>query len=347
MDNEPSVPVGLIGFGLAGGVLHAPVIDAVDGLHVAAVATSRAESVRTRFPDARVVAEAGAVFGDPGVALVVIATPNQTHAPLARAGLEAGKHVVVDKPFALDAAEAEMLVELARERERMLSVFHNRRWDGDFLTVRRLLRSGALGRVRLAQFCWDRFRPAVKQGWREEAGPGSGVFADLGPHLIDQAACLFGWPEAVSADILTQRGEACTDDYFDVTLHYGTTRVLLSAGTLVAAARPRFALHGDRASFVKYGLDPQEGVLRAGGRPTDPGFGEEAPAAYGALTGGDGVARPVATDRGDWRRFYLGVRDAVRAGAAPPVDPRDAVRALRLMARARESAREGCVLPFT
>ncbi|WP_419816664.1 oxidoreductase [Glacieibacterium sp.] len=338
---DRTIGVGLVGYGLAGASFHAPLIGAVAGLRLAAVVTSRQDEVAAGWPEARAVEEAGALFADPEIELVVIATPNLTHAPLARAALEAGKHVVIDKPFATDAAEGETLIALAAERGRMLSVFHNRRWDGDYLTVHRLLAEKRLGEISLFEAQWDKFRPAIKTGWREVSAPGSGLLADLGPHLIDQVLQLFGRPDALSADVLTQRAAAETDDYFEVTLHYGTMRAIVSASTLMIVPRPRFRLAGSAGLFEKYGLDPQETWMRAGQRPQDAGFGEDAPGTYGVLTDPKGVATTVPTEPGDYRCFYEGVAAAILHGTPPPVDPADACTGLRLIELARVSAATG------
>lgn len=326
------VRVGLIGFGLAGASFHAPLIACVEGMELAAIATSRPTD---RFPGAARHADPMALIDDDGLDLIVIATPNDSHAPLAQAALAAGRHVVVDKPLATDDADAVALVQLARGAGRLLSVFHNRRWDSDFLTVERLLREDELGEVQLAELRWDRFRPAIKPGWREEGGPGSGLLNDLGPHMIDQAIRLFGMPDAVAGDVTTQRDGAGVDDYFEVVLRYGARRVTIGSASLVAAPRPRFALHGTKGSFVKYGIDPQEAVLRAGGMPTDSGYGIEPDHQWGVLTDAEGAARPVRSEAGDWRGFYRAMRDAIRGEGEVPVDPVDAVRGLRIIEAAR------------
>lgn len=336
------IKVGVIGFGLAGKSFHAPLIDAVERLKLAAIVTSRVDEVADAFPGVAVVPTAEALIADPSIDLIVIATPNELHAPLARAGLEVGKHVVIDKPFAVDPADGVALIELAAARGLVLSVFHNRRWDADFLTVLDVLGGGALGEVMLAELRWDRFRPAIKPGWREATvEQGGGMLADLGPHLIDQALQLFGTPEAITADIAAQRADVVVDDYFELTLHYGERRVILSASTLIVAPRPRFALHGSKGSFVKFGLDPQEAMLRAGATANDAGYGEEAPEAFGTLTVAEGQPELVPSVRGDWRRYYEGVADAILDGAPPPVDPADALTGLNLIALARRSAAEG------
>lgn len=340
-----TIQVGLIGFGLAGSSFHAPLIAAEPRMHLRAVSSSRPEGVRAALPGVRTPIGPSALLADPDIDLVVVATPNHLHAPIAREALKAGKHVVVDKPFVVDLADGEALIELAHARGRVLSVFHNRRWDGDFLTVEKLVEGGTLGDIMLAEFHWDRFRPEIKPGWREEPRDGAGLLADLGPHLVDQALRLFGRPDAVMGDVAAQRARAAVDDWFDLTLLYGRARVRLSASTLIADARPRFALHGTRGSFVKHGIDPQEAALRAGGSVSAPGFGEDPDDLRGRLTMGDGSPERVPTERGDWRRFYTSMADAIESGAPPPVDPAKALAALRLLQLARRSAAEGRVLP--
>ena len=322
-----TIRVGLLGRGMAGTVFHAPLIRAVPELSLAATAGS---------------GDAAALLADSSIDLVVIATPNASHFPLARAALEAGKHVVVDKPFAVTAGEADALIALAAARGRMLTVFHNRRWDGDFLTVKALVESKRLGEIRLFEAHWDRHRAAPKPGWREQAGEGAGLLFDLGPHLIDQALLLFGRPDALSADIAVQRDGAPVDDYWSLTLHYGARRVTLSAAMLVAAPRPRFALHGTSGSFVKYGLDTQEAALKAGRGPGDTGFGQSSE--DGLLTTPDGVTIQIPTERGRYAAFYRAVAAAIAGGAPPPVDPADAREGLELIALARRSAAEGRTL---
>src|SRR5688500_1587533 len=283
-----TIKVGLVGYGLAGAVFHAPLIGACDALELAAVVTSR------ETPNAVRTLEKLLGLSE----LVVIASPNRTRFPLAKQALEAGKHVVIDKPMTVMAGEAEELIALAAERRRVLTVFHNRRWDGDYLTVRKIL--PRLGEVTLFEAYWDRFRPAIKLGWREIPDEGAGLLSDLGPHLIDQALQLFGMPEAVSADIEMQRAGAAVDDYFELTLHYGARRVKLGASTMVADPRPRFALHGSAGSFVKHGLDTQEEALKAGVDPLSAGFGIDE--RHGELTLPDGSGETVPTEPGNLPR---------------------------------------------
>lgn len=317
----------VIGRGLGGSVFHASLIRAVPALELVGMAGA---------------ADAGEAAVADRADLIVVSTPNRTHFPLARAALEAGKHVVVDKPFAVTLAEADALIALAAERRRMLTVFHNRRWDGDFLTVKRLLGDGRLGEPSLFEAHWDRFRPALREGWKAEPSQGAGLLLDLGPHLVDQALQLFGLPEAVGADVASQRLGGRVDDYFDLTLRYGRMRARLSAASLVVEARPRFAVHGTGGSYVRHGTDPQEAQLKAGADPREIGRDER----EGVLTRADGVKQPVATERGRYLSFYEGVAAAILGAAPGPVDPADARDGLRLIEAARESAREGRLVPL-
>ncbi len=317
-----TIRTALLGRGMAGTVFHAPLIRALPAFQLAAIAGS---------------ADAEAAISAPSIDLIVIATPNLTHFPLARAALEAGKHVVVDKPFVLTLAEADALIALAQAKGRILTVFHNRRWDGDFLTVRSLVQSGRLGRIALFEAHWDRFRPLPKGGWREAPEEGSGLLWDLGPHLVDQALLLFGTPDSASGDVEIQREGARADDYFDLRMRYGAMRAVLSASSLTASPRPRFAVHGTLGSFVKRGLDPQEAALRQGASPLEPGFGEEEVGWHGLLDDGREL-EAVATQPGRYLAFYEALAAAIRGEGPPPVDPADAREGLKIIARARAGA---------
>jgi scyllo-inositol 2-dehydrogenase (NADP+) len=325
------IRVGLAGYGLAGAKFHAPLIRACEGMELTAVLTSR--DVPERVGTLEELLERSD--------LVVVATPNTTHFEIASAALNAGKDVVVDKPFTVTLGEADALIALARARERLLTPFHNRRWDSDFLTVQKVLPQ--LGQVMLFEAHWDRFRPEIKQGWREVPQPGGGVLSDLGPHLIDQALLLFGMPEAMSADIATQREGAEVDDYFDLTLDYGERRVRLACSTLISEPRPRFAVHGTQGSFVKYGLDPQEAQLKAGMDPRDLGFGLDP--VNGTIRFGDGARGEVPSEGGNYLAFYERVGNGIAGNVPPPVDPADARAGLVLIDLARRAAELGRRLP--
>jgi len=334
------IRTGLIGYGTAGAVFHAPLIAAASGLRLAAVASRRMNEIARDFPEAKAYENPQSLIDDPDIELVVVATPNETHAALARAALEAGKHVVVDKPFTLDAGEAEALISLADAVGRKLSVFHNRRWDSDFLTVRRLVDDGRLGEIAYYEAHFDRFRPEIKQGWRETKAPGAGLLYDLGAHLIDQALVLFGLPQAVTADVTRQRAAARADDYFHVVLDYGRRRAVLHASVLVRDPGPRYLMHGDGGSFVKYGIDAQEAALREGRRPGGEGWGEDDPALFGRFTDADGTVATIDSLPGRYTAFYDGVAAAIRDGAPLPVEAREARDVIRVIEAAQISARE-------
>jgi scyllo-inositol 2-dehydrogenase (NADP+) len=325
------IGVGLAGYGLAGAILHAPIIEALPDYRIAAVMTSRAEAADRRDRPV-VVPDVDALLAVEGVDLVVVVTPNDLHAAHAEAALKAGKHVLIDKPMAPDLAACDRLIDLAAAERRVFSVYHNRRWDGDFLALQRI----DMGTPALFEAHWDRFRPNTTAVWRNEPRPGAGLLWDLGPHMIDQAIRLFGWPDAMTADVAAQRAGAGADDYFALTLHYGAMRATLSASTLVAATRPRMALHGTRGSWWTEGLDPVEAALRAGRSPGDAGFLPDLPEipAFRARADGERIPDPIAA--GDPFAFYRLLAAAIRGEGSVPVDPVDARNVVALIAAAHE-----------
>ena len=338
--------VALVGYGLAGRVFHAPLIGATPGLRLHTVVSSDAGKVHADLADVRVVATPQAAFDDPAIDLVVIAAPNDTHAPLAIAALQAGKHVVVDKPFAIDLAQARSVAEAARMSDRLLTVFHNRRWDADFLALAALVDSGTLGEIAEVHSHFDRFRPDVPNRWRERAGPGAGLWLDLGPHLVDQTLQLFGMPDAVQADIAIQRAGAEVDDWFHVVLRYPRLRVVLHAGALVPGAGLRFAVHGTGGSWFKHGLDPQEAALREGTLPGGEGWGVDPSLGRLLRVHDDGTIIEDASPApaGDYHAFYAGVRDAIRGDAAPPVTLDEALDVMRVLQAGVDSAASGHIV---
>jgi len=340
-----TIQVGLVGFGIAGRYFQAPVIRAVPGLRLSAIVQRTGNSAAETYPDVRVVPTVEDLLAIDGIELVVVATPNTTHAPIARRCLEAGRHVVIDKPFAPTSSEAAPVIELARQAGRLLSVYHNRRWDGDFLTVERLLADGACGRPVMFESHFDRYRPGLRPGvWRERAEAGSGVLFDLGSHLVDQAVALFGLPEAVTADVRLERDGAVADDAFDVMLHYPRMRALLRGTMLACQPGPRFLLHGTEGTYVKHHVDPQEERLKGGETADAAGRGEEPPDRWGILTRcphGEVVREPVATEAGDYRRYYENIRDAIHGRATLAVTPQQALDVVRLLELAQESSRQG------
>ncbi|QAV24562.1 oxidoreductase [Proteus hauseri] len=326
--------VGIIGYGYASKTFHAPLITTTEGLHLSAISSSDENKVKQDFPDMTVYANSQALLDDPSLDLIVIPTPNDTHYSLASQALAKGKHVVVDKPFTLTLGEAEKLTQQATEARKLLSVFHNRRWDSGFLTVKKLLADKVLGDVTAYEAHFDRFRPTVRQRWREDAGIGGGLWYDLAPHLLDQAICLFGEPKAITADIAQLRPNAKNADYFHALLDYDNLKVVLHASMLVAAQTPIFAVHGTKGSYVKYGLDTQEDALKTGHLPTemynwgmDPNDGE--------LTtlgeSGELATTTIPTLAGHYSAYYDQIYRAITLGEENPVTPAQATAIMRLI----------------
>lgn len=337
--------LGVVGYGFASRTFHVPLILATPGVELRAIASSDADRVHADLPGMAVEAKPQTLFARSDIDLVVIATPNETHFPLAKAALAAGKHVVLDKPFTVTLSEARLLKTQAENAGRLLSVFHNRRWDSDFLTLRALLEAGELGRLVSLESHFDRFRPEVRDRWREQAQPGGGIWYDLGPHLLDQACELFGMPRAILLDLAVRRDGARVDDDFLALLDYDGLRVTLAASALVAAPTPRFAAHGTRGSYVKYGLDPQEDRLKAGEIPA-PGWGEDPQ--HGTLTRPEGegeaaalVSREHPTLAGDYLAYYVGIEAALAGLGSNPVSADAGLQVMTLLEAGLDSHRQG------
>lgn len=341
------IRVGLLGYGIAGRVFHAPLIASTPGMRLDAIVTADADrrrEARKDHPGARLLdsgARRWAAADD--LDLVVIAAPNRLHVPLALAAVEAGIPVVVDKPLAPTAAEGRAVVAAAERAGVALTVFQNRRWDGDFLTVRRLIDDGSLGRVLRFESRFERWNPDVGSGFRESGDPedAGGQLFDLGAHLVDQALQLFGPVTTVYAELDRRRaGTAVDDDAFVALAHASGTRSHLWMSVVAAQAGPRMRVLGDRAAYVKSGMDVQEAALRSGARPGQDGWGEETPDRWG-LVGADRALRAVRTERGRYEDFYAAVAAAVRDGSPMPVDPADSIQVLELIEAARLSAASG------
>ena len=340
---DTELRAGIAGFGLAGEVFHAPLIGVTPGLRVSAVVTGnaeRAERAGTRYPGVRVAASVDELWDE--IDLLVVAAPNRFHAELALAAIERDVPVVIDKPIATSLADAERIVGSGAR----VTVFQNRRWDGDFLTVRRMVESGAIGRVFRLESRFDRFRPEIKSEWREsgDAGEGAGQLFDLGPHLIDQAIQLFGPPVSVYAEIDRQRpGVEADDDVFIALEHADGVRSHLHMGKVAPLAGPRFRVSGLGGGLAIDGLDPQEGQLKEGLVPGDEGYGERDPA---RLTGLDGGSESAPVETGAYGEFYAGVEAWIRSGGPPPVDPADSILVMRVIEAARESDSDSRVVSF-
>lgn len=330
---ERTVGVALLGFGFAGATFHAPFIVTTPGLALRVVASSQRARVAAAYPDVRVVASPDEAIAQDDVDLVVIATPNDTHALLAEAALRAGRHVVVDKPFTVTLDEARMVVATAEAAGRLVSVFQNRRWDSDFLAVQHALDAGLIGDVVEFRSEIARWRPQVRDRWRERSGPGAGLWYDLGPHLVDQAVVLFGPPLSVQASLRTQRPGGQTDDWFHVMLDYPTRQVILSSSVLASDPAARFVVRGSTGSLVKRRVDQQERHLMAGSRPGGADWGEDSDP---LLLFRDGEAAvSISAPPGDYGQFYAAMRDAIRDGSPVPIAPAEALTVMAIIAAGR------------
>ncbi|MGE7825306.1 oxidoreductase [Paenibacillus sp. NPDC093718] len=346
-----AIQAGIIGYGLSGSVFHAPILRSVPDYEVHTVVSSDPDKVHKDLPDAAVVDSVDELLSNPDIDVVIITSPNATHYEYTRLAIEAGKHVVVEKPFTITSAEADQLIDLAKQKGVLLTVYHNRRWDNDFLTVRNLLETGALGKLSIYQAQFSRYRPEVQtERWREQGNPGSGILYDLGSHLLDQALFLFGLPETLWADLRTERKGSKTHDYFHLVLGYKTFRVILHSGSLVRQAGPKFELHGDKGSFLKYGTDPQEGQLKQGMHPGDAGWGEDQPDQYGELAtelSGLAVQGEIETLPGRYQAFYQGLAEAIQKDGPLPVQPEEARNVIRMIEYALQSHQKGRLIKIT
>lgn len=330
------INVGLIGYGFAGQVFHAPLIHALPSMNLYAVVERHEKRAVRDFPGLKMFGESNQLLNDQNVDLVVVATPNASHFDLARAALLAGKHVVVDKPFTLTSTQAQSLIELAQEQKRLLSVYQNRRWDGDFRTIQEVLKNGVCGDILEYEAHYDKLRNlANPEAWRESGEPGSGILYDLGSHLIDQALVLFGLPDTVTADLRVRREGARAIDDFEIIMAYPKLKVTLKSSMLKRESGPRFMLHGKNGSFVKFGFDPQEDALKSGQRPYSiPEWGVEDQAQWGRLnteTNGLHFMGFVETLPGCYQAFYENVFDAIVNGKELRVKPKEAWQTIKII----------------
>ncbi|WP_367849175.1 oxidoreductase [Rhodoferax sp. WC2427] len=350
------IRVAVIGYGLAGRVFHAPLIDGVPGLELACICSSKPEAVHADWPDVRVVPTPDAAFADPAIDLVVIATSNASHHALARAALLAGKHVVVDKPCTVTLAETEDLLAVAAQQNRLLTVYQNRRFDGDFFLLQQVLASGKLGRITHFESHFDRFRQVIPGRWREQDIPGSDLWMDLGAHLVDQALQLFGVPDDLLLDVARQREGTQTNDYFHAQLRYPSShpglRVVLHASSCVTSSGPRFAVHGTQGSFTKFGLDTQEDALKAGGRPQLESLGDwgadPLPGQWVLHTADGPQAHATPDVAGNYLQYYAGLRDYLQGKApAAPVTPRQVYQVMALLGKGAQSVHQAAFVTTT
>lgn len=334
------IKTAVIGFGLSAQTFHLPFLKVSDQYQIVAISTRQEAQAQAAYPGVAVFASATELLSAQiDLDLVVITAPNAVHFELAQAALSRNLHVVLEKPFVNTVAEGEALMALAAEKQKLLSVYHNRRWDGDFLTLQALIKRGDLGEIHSLESHFDRFRPVVQKRWREAPGPGAGVWYDLGAHLLDQALVLFGLPQALTARCLALRPGAQVTDYFHVQLHYPKTEVVLHACPFVAGQKMRFLLAGSQGSYLKYGLDPQEERLKQGVLPLDADWGREEPAAFGMLSTDQNTVYPTVA--GTYQSYYAQLASALLEGGANPVPAVDALQVIRLIALAEQSSLRG------
>lgn len=344
------IRVGLIGYGMAGRVFHAPTITSVPDLKLVKVVERNREQSKERYPWVEIVRTPENLFEDPDIDLVVVATPNDSHYDLAKRALLAGKHVVVEKPFANTSEEAAELVQISKQQNKVLSVYHNRRWDGDFMTIQKLLKEDFIGDVVDYAAHWDRYHNQVNTiRWRESGGIGTGILYDLGSHLIDQALVLFGVPEWVSGDARILREGAKSVDFFEVSLGYEKQKVTVQGSMLVREESPRYIIHGRKGSYVKYGIDPQEDALKAGGTPKDAGWGKESPELWGKLNtemNGLHVEGKLETLAGAYQGYYQNIYDAIVGAKQLVVQPEQVVHTIKIIEMAMQSSEQKKILAY-
>lgn len=345
----PTIKTALLSYGMSGTVFHGPLLKVHPGFEVVRV-WERSKNLSEDLFDKKVISRTlDSILEDKKVELVVVNTPDATHFDFAGRALHAGKHVVVEKPFVVRYSEGEELIALAQKKGLVLSVFQNRRWDGDFLTVKSVIDSGMLGRLVEFESHFDRYRNFIKPNtWKEQAEAGTGIVQNLGSHLIDQALCLFGPPGSVYADIRTMRTGGDIDDYFDIDLYYSEVKVKLKSSYLVREPGPQFIVHGTEGSFLKWGLDPQEDALKEGRLPDEPGWGTEPASLWGKLNTtlhGLHTVGNIETVPGNYLAYYTGLYDTIRKGSPLNVRPEDSLLGIRIIRAALKSAEEGRRVP--
>ena len=346
------INVGLLGYGMAGQVFHAPIINCISGFKIKSIRTTNpywSKKAIDRYPKVEIVTKSDIIIEDPKIDLVIIVTPNEFHYLLARKALLAGKHVVVDKPFTVTSAEASNLIQLAKSKNLLLSVYHNRRFVSDFFAAKKIINSNRLGRIVEVIMNFDRFRSSFNGNWREDLVPGSGILYDLGSHLIDQSIVFFGLPEFITADLRKQRGGKAID-YFDLRLDYPSLKVNLKSSMLVKIPGPIFKLNGINGTFEKFGLDIQEEDLTAGLTPNDKkNWGQEPIEHSGKLSllvDGRDITETIISPPGNFTKYYQNIYDALINNKPLLVDPKDAMNTIKIIEIAIESANKKCTLPM-
>ena len=344
---KQKIRTGILSFGMSGKVFHAPLLHVNPGYTITKIMQRSANDATETYPYVQIVRSVEDIILDPDIDLVLVNTPDHTHYEYTRAALEAGKHVVVEKPFILEISEGTELIELAEKKGKILTVFQSRRWEGDFLTVKDIISQGLVGRLVEYEAHFDRFRNFIRDSWKEKPENKTGTLYNLGSHLIDQALVIFGFPDAVYADIRKQRTGSLVDDLFDLSLFYPGVKVTLKSSYLIREPGPRFMLHGTEGSYIKHGADPQEEALNKGHFPDEPGWGKEPEENWGllntTLNGMHYIGR-IETLPGCYQEFYYKLYDTLVNGAALPVNPADSLAGIRIIRAAYESCEKGCVV---
>jgi len=341
------IKTGIASYGLSGRVFHAPFIHANEAFELTAICERSKNEASKTYPYVKIVSSFDELISDASLELIIVNTPDVTHYDYCKAALEAGKHVIVEKPFVFTVAEGEELIQLAAEKGRMLTVFQNRRWDGDFMTVRKVLNENKLGRIVEFRAGFQRFRTQIADTWKERNDRFVGIVYNLGPHLVDQAICLFGKPTGVFAQIKKQRDGSQIDDFFHIILKYPELQVTLTAGMLMKEPIASFVLHGTTGSFIKPGIDPQEDQLKGGMLPTDEVYGFDTPEMYGTLVldeNGETIRETIETIRGDYRLYFDAVANSIRQQQAPPISPAENLLVIRILEAAYQSNDENRVV---
>lgn len=347
---KDTITTGIIGFGLSGRVFHAPFLHTHPGFRIKKIVERNSSISKTIYPYIEKVDDYHQLLEDKEIDLIVIATPNIFHFRMVKDSLEAGKHVIVEKPFVPTTIEARELIRISKLTGKHLFVYHNRRWDGDFKTLQMIVKEGLVGSIKEFEAHFDRFTPIrTRAAWRDDAHPASGVLYDLGPHLIDQALVLFGKPDEVYADIRYQRENTKVDDYFHIELFYPGFKAILKAGVFIKEPGPRYILHGSKGSFVKYGIDPQEAMLKQGLMPTGEDWGKEEPINYGTLNTEINNLQfrgKVSTLPGNYHGFYQNVYDVISEQKMMEVSPEQAETVINIIEHASASFELKIRIPF-
>jgi len=335
------IKTALLSYGMSGEIFHAPLLAVDPGFALTLVVQRNSDKAKQRYPGIKIARQVNEVFQDDSIELVIINTPNETHFPFASQALEAGKHVIVEKPFTVNVQEAEKLINLATKKNKLLTVFQNRRWDGDFMTIKKVLDNKLVGKVAEFELHYDRYRNYIEANtWKEEQGPGSGILFNLGSHMLDQVLDLFGMPVEVDARVGVQRPNGKVEDFYDIRMQYNDFHAIVKSSYLVREAGPRYILHGTEGSFIKYGIDPQEQALKDGKLPGSPGWGTESKEWWGKLNttiGALHVDGLIETIPGNYTLFYKSVYDSIRNSKPLLVKPEESKDVIRLIEVCYES----------